>query len=252
VSKKPTKSRVRAQAVAERKRAAEAAAQARRNRTILWVALALVVVIAIVVAVVASGGGSDDTANATRFETAKVTVGGTPLPEYDSSQSPDPAVGDTIPTLEGAALGTGTPVTIGPDSADGEPQMIVFVAHWCPHCQAEVPRLVALAKQGVFDGVRVSAVATSTASNADNFPPSAWLKDVDWPFPVLADSTNGTAGRAYGLSAFPYFVMVRPDGTVAGRATGELPEAELQANIAALKAGKDLPISSSSKRSSAG
>jgi thiol-disulfide isomerase/thioredoxin len=129
--------------------------------------------------------------------------------------------------------------------------MIVFVAHWCPHCQAEVPRLVSLAKQGVFDGVQVSAVATSTSDQAPNYPPSAWLKDVKWPFPVLADSEAGTAAKAYGLSAFPYFVLVNPDGTVAGRGTGELPEDQLEANITALKAGKDLPIASSSKSSSA-
>jgi thiol-disulfide isomerase/thioredoxin len=251
VTKKPTKTQVRAQAVAERKRAADAAAKQRRNRTILWGGLAVVVVIAIVVAVVASGG-NDDSASATKFETAAVTVSGTPLPDYDASKSPDPALGDTIPTLEGRSIDDGTPVTIGPDTGDGEPQMIVFVAHWCPLCQAEVPLLVELANAGVLDGVMVSAVATSTASNADNYPPSAWLKDVDWPFPVLADSKTGTAARAYGLTAFPYFVMVHPDGTVAGRGTGELPDDQIRANIKALKAGDELPISSSSKSSSAG
>jgi thiol-disulfide isomerase/thioredoxin len=252
VTKKPTKSQVRAQAVAERQRASEAAARQRRNRTILWGALAAVVVIAIVVAVVASGGGDDKSASATKFETAAVTVSGTPLPDYDSTKSPDPAVGDTVPTLEGKSVQDGSPVTIGPDTGDGEPQMIVFVAHWCPHCQAEVPRLVELAQEGLFDGVKVSAVATSTSSDAPNYPPSAWLKDEKWTFPVLADSKTGTAARAYGLTAFPYFVMVSPDGTVAGRGTGELPEDQIKANIEALKAGTKLPISSSSKSSSAG
>jgi thiol-disulfide isomerase/thioredoxin len=252
VTKKPTKAQVRAQAVAERQRASEAAAKQRRNRTILWGGLAVVVVIAIVVAVVASGGGSDDAASATKFETATVKVSGTPLPDYDAEKSPDPALGDTIPTLDGSSLGDGGALTIGPDSGDGEPQMIVFVAHWCPHCQREVPELVALAKAGVFDGVKVSAVATSTASNADNYPPSAWLQREDWPFPVMADSTTGTAAQAYGLTAFPYFVMAYPDGTVAGRATGELSDDQIKANIKALKAGDELPISSSSKSSSAG
>jgi cytochrome c biogenesis protein CcmG, thiol:disulfide interchange protein DsbE len=250
VTKKPTKTQVRAQAVAERQRASEAAAKQRRNRTILWGGLAVVVVIAIVVAVVASGG-SNDSASATKFETAAVTVSGTPLPDYDAQESPDPAVGEAVPTLEGKSVDDGSPVTIGPDSGGGEPQMIVFVAHWCPHCQAEVPRLVELAKDGVFDGVKVSAVATSTSEEAPNYPPSAWLQDEDWTFPVLADSKTGTAARAYGLTAFPYFVLVNADGTVAGRGTGELPEDQIKANIKALKAGDELPISSSSKSSSA-
>ena len=128
----------------------------------------------------------------------------------------------------------------------------MFVAHWCPHCQAEVPLLVALAKQGVFDGVKVSAVATGTNDAADNYPPSAWLKEVDWPFPVMADSKQGTAAQAYGLTGYPYFVLVNPDGTVAGRGSGELPEDQIKANIKALKAGKALPNSSSSKSSSVG
>ena len=251
MTKKPTKAQVRAQAVAERQRAADAAATQRRNRTILWGGLAVVVVIAIVVAVVASGS-SDDSASATKWETAPVKVTGTPLPEFDKEASSDPAIGDTVPTLEGKSIYDGTPVTIGPDSGDGEPQMIVFVAHWCPHCQAEVPRLVDLADDGVFDGVKVSAVATGTTEEADNYPPSHWLKDeTKWPFPVLADSPNGTAAQAYGLTGYPYFVMVNADGTVAGRGSGELPEDQLQANIKALKAGDELPITSSGKSSSA-
>jgi hypothetical protein len=45
--------------------------------------------------------------------------------------------------------------------------------------------------------------------------------------------------------------MVNADGTVAGRGTGELPEDQVRANIAALNAGRDLPITSSDESSSA-
>jgi cytochrome c biogenesis protein CcmG/thiol:disulfide interchange protein DsbE len=251
VTKKPTKAQVRAQAVAERQRASQAAAAQRRNRMFLWGGLAVVVVIAIVVAVVAGAGGSgSDSASATKYEVAPVKVSGVSLPPYDATQRPDPAVGKTIPTVTGRSVYDGGPVTIGPDSG-GKPQLILFVAHWCPHCQREVPLLAGLAKDGVFDGVDVSTVATATSENAPNYPPSAWLKREDWPFPVMADSPNNTAAQAFGLSAYPYFVLVHPDGTVAGRGTGELPEDEIKANIKALKAGHDLPISSSSKSSSA-
>jgi len=249
VTKKPTGSRVRAQAVAEPQRSSAAAATQRRNRMLMWGGLALVLVVAIVVAIVPSGGGEN--ADATKFETASVEVSGTPLPQYDADAVNDPAIGETIPTLQGKSVDDGSPVTIGPDDGDGQPQAIVFVAHWCPHCRAEVPRLVALAKQGAFEGVKVSAVATSTSEQAPNYPPSKWLQDAQWPFPVMADSKSGTAAQAYGLSAVPYFVLVNPDGTVAGRATGEISDADVRANVAALKAGKDLPLTSSSKSSSA-
>jgi thiol-disulfide isomerase/thioredoxin len=247
VTKNPTKAQVRAQAVAERQRASDAAQRMHRNRIILWSGVAVIAVIAIVVALVAGSSNSD--ADATKWETAPVKVSGTPLPEYDSSRSPDPAVGETIPTLEGKSIYDGSSITIGPNGGGGnKPQMIIFVAHWCPHCQAEVPRLVALAKQGVFDGVDLSAVATATSSQAVNYPPSKWLQDdAKWPFPVMADSPNGTASTAYGLTAFPYLVLVNPDGTVAGRATGELPPDQVKANIDALKEGKVLPIASSSQ-----
>lgn len=248
MTKKPTKAQVRAQAVAERKRRAEAAATRRRNRNLVSGGLAVVVVLAIVVAVVASGRGGDNGAGATKYETAPVTVGGTPLSQYDPATSPDPAVGETIPTLHGRSVFDGVPVTVEPN---GKPQVVVFVAHWCPHCQAEVPRLVALAKQGVFNGVDVTAVATGTSAQAPNYPPSAWLKREHWPFAVMADSPSGTAATAYGISAYPYFVMVHPDGKVAGRGTGELAPAQIKADVAALKAGRELPISSSSKSSSA-
>jgi thiol-disulfide isomerase/thioredoxin len=213
--------------------------------------MTILVVIAIVVAVVA-GGGSDDTANATKWETAPVKVTGTPLPDFDREQSPDPAVGDTVPTLEGKSIYDGSAVTIGPDSGDGEPQMIVFLAHWCPHCQAEVPELVDLADDGVFDGVKVSAIATGTNEGADNYPPSHWLEDDEgWPFPVMADTPTGTAAQALGRTGYPYFVMVDADGTVAGRGSGELPNDQLRANVKALKAGTKLPISSSDESTTA-
>jgi thiol-disulfide isomerase/thioredoxin len=253
VTKKPTKAQVRAQAIAERQRAADAAAKHRRNRVILWGGLAVVVVIAVVVAVVAGGGGSS--AKATAFETSPVQVSGTPLPQYDSTKSPDPGVGKTIPTLTGKSVFDGGSITIGPDGGTGgkgKPQMIVFVAHWCPHCQAEVPRLVALAKSGTFDGIEVNAVATATNAQYPNYPPSAWLKRVEWPFSVMADSKTTTAAQAYGLSAYPYFVLVNSDGTVAGRGTGELPPAELKANLDALKKGEPLPLESSSQSTTAG
>jgi thiol-disulfide isomerase/thioredoxin len=192
-----TKAQRRADAIAQRKRAADAAAaRQRRNRLALWGGLAVVVVVAIIVAVVASGGG--DSAKATSFETHAVTVDGTPLPSYDATKSPDPGVGKTIPTLEGVSVMNGKPVTVKPN---GKPQMVLFVAHWCPHCQAEVPRLVDLAKQGVFDGVEVTAVATGTNSTYPNYPPSAWLQRVNWPFPVMADSPQFTAATAHRRGA---------------------------------------------------
>ena len=52
--------------------------------------------------------------------------------------------------------------------------------------------------------------------------------------PVITDPT-GVVATAYGLTSFPYFVFVNADGTVAGRATGELPVEDLETILASLE-----------------
>jgi hypothetical protein len=76
------------------------------------------------------------------------------------------------------------------------------------------------------------------------------LKNAGWPFAVMADTPQGTAATAYGINAYPYFVLVDGNGKVAGRATGEVPAANITANIKALKAGDPLPLLSSGASSS--
>ena len=223
-----------------------------KNRN--WIVFGVVVaVIAIAVAVAAATSGGDDgsTPTATAHETAPVTVDGTKLPELTDTAN-DKAVGDTIPTLHGISF-DGSPVTVGPN---GKPQIIVFLSHSCPHCQREVPRIVQLAKADKLQGVDVTAVATNTnpayGSYPDpgNYPPSAWLKREHWPYPVLADSKQLTALKAYGLPAFPYFVFVDKDGKVAARATGEIAPGDLASVVQKLAEGRPL-VSSSNDQSTA-
>ncbi len=125
----------------------------------------MVLVIAVVIAVFASGG-DDQGAKATNHETGAVTVEGDPLPQY-SGGSVDTAIGDPIPTLSGVTF-DGSSVTIVPT---GKPLAVMFVAHWCPHCQAEVPRVVELAKTGAFKGIDVATVATGTNAEVPELSP---------------------------------------------------------------------------------
>jgi len=216
-----------------------------KNRN--WIVLgAIVVVIAIAVVVAATSSGSDDSnGKATAHETAPVTVDGTKLPQFTGTAN-DKAIGETIPTLQGVTF-NGSPVTVEPT---GKPQVIVFLSHSCPHCQAEVPRIVALQKAGKLKGVDFTGVATNTSPELPNYPPSAWLAREHWPYPVLADSKKLTAAQAYGLPAFPYFVFVDKDGKVAARATGEIEPKDLAAVVKALDAGQPL-VSSSNGQSTA-
>ncbi len=113
--------------------------------------------------------------------------------------------------------------------------VIAFLAHWCPHCQAEVPRLVDVADaDGTVDGVALAAVATASSPERPNYPPGPWLADEGWPGPVMVDSEVEAADRlptaaaAYGESGFPFLVAVDADGTVVARASGEKDEDSLR------------------------
>ncbi len=107
--------------------------------------------------------------------------------------------------------------------ADGRPKVVVFVAHWCPHCQREVPRLSEYLRDNpVPAGVEIVTVATGTTADRPNHPPSEWLERENWPGPVLADSEDAKTAEAFGLSAYPFFVAVDKDGKVVARTSGEL------------------------------
>ena len=212
------------------------------RRPLVVVALvAAVTVVALAVALIAGGrdDGDDTTAGdgavtgtAAVANDTPATVTGTalaPLPEAGD----DPAVGTAMPTLSGTAL-DGTNLTI---PATGRPTMIMFVAHWCPHCQAEVPVVQAWVDGGGLpEGVDLVTVSTAADDRRPNYPPADWLAAEGWTAPVLVDGDNAAAGAA-GLTAYPFFVAVDGDGAVVERTSGELTPAQLDAIAARLAPG---------------
>lgn len=206
------------------------------NQTTKWLMLGVVavVILAAIVAVVASRGGNDQATQDTTglSQSQPVTVSGTPLPVMGDT-TPDPAVGTTPPTLAGKSF-DGTPVTFTPGT-DGK-TMLVFLAHWCPHCRREVPLLVDWMASGAApEDLHIIGVATATSEDRPNFPPSSWLSGEKWTPETMADSAAGDAATAYGLPGFPYFVLVNSDGTVATRTSGEIAITDLEALIATMK-----------------
>jgi thiol-disulfide isomerase/thioredoxin len=183
--------------------------------------LAAIVLITVVIMTFDSGGSGGG------LQFGEPTIAGSALPRFADAAA-DPAIGTPAPTIEGANF-DGTPVSI---TNDGRPKIIIFLAHWCSHCQAEVPVVQAWVDGGFKpDGVDLYSVATSTAETRPNFPPSEWLADEGWTAPVVVDDTAFSVGDVFGLNAFPYWVFVDADGNVAGRLTGELP-AEVITQIA--------------------
>lgn len=198
----------------------------------------LAVVVAAVVAVVAVGillavvrGDDDDgdgAADAPAFGPVSL-VEGTELTSFEQTAG-DAAVGATAPTVR-ARTPEGEATTVG--GAGEEPTLVVFLAHWCPHCQAEVPVLVDMAEDGAFEGTRLVGILTGTNADAPNFPPVAWLEREGWPGEVLLDDDDFSAAAAYGLAGYPFMVVLDADGRVVARTSGEQPPEAIEAMLEA-------------------
>lgn len=155
--------------------------------------------------------------------TAPVDISGETLPPFTDAGT-DAAVGQPAPALEGQNF-AGEPLTI---AADGRPKAILFLAHWCPHCQKEVPAVQQwLDDNGMPEGIDLYSVSTGVDANAPNYPPDAWLEREGWTLPVLADDQESSAAKAFGLPGYPYWVFVDGEGNVAARHSGALPVEQL-------------------------
>jgi cytochrome c biogenesis protein CcmG/thiol:disulfide interchange protein DsbE len=207
---------------------------ASRHRRLVTVVAAVATVALTLAATVGRAAAGD----AQQEISPRVTVTGAKLPASSNIGSPDdPAIGKAAPALSGKGF-DGKNVTFASDST---PRFVLFVAHWCPHCQREVPLIVKLAKRGKLDGVQVQTVSTSADSDLPNWPPSAWLEDEHWPFtPVLADDAKGRALTAFGGNSFPFFVLVDAQGQVVARASGELSGKQITTAVKNLAAGKSV------------
>ena len=178
-----------------------------------------------------SGDTQDTTAsNGEVFDTQELTITGGGLPPHDSSAADDAAVGSAAPIISGTGF-DGAPLTIGP--GDG-PYMVVFLAHWCPHCNAEIPRLLEWYDSGAVPaGFQVYGITTATDRSRANYPPQPWLESRGWPWRALPDQSNGdgapgVAATAFGADGWPYMVLVGADGTVRARTSGEIEISDLQ------------------------
>ena len=206
------------------------------NRTLIIVVGAVVAVLALAgIAVLVSG--DDESAGVlapgeTRPEPSgpveqnrPVEVTGPPLATFSDTVVPDPAIGTAFPEMAGETF-DGTSISLG-GASDG-PTMLVFLAHWCPACNQEVPELVELNnRDGIPADMDVIGVSTGVDNTAPNYPPSDWLADRNWPWETLADDAQSTAFLFGGGSGFPYLVILDADGNVLARDTGAKPAEEL-------------------------
>lgn len=171
---------------------------------IVWLALAI-----------AGEGSVDET-----VAFGEVTVEGEALPFFEFGAA-DPAVGLTAPTLTGEDL-DGEEITIEPD---GRAKIVVMLAHWCPHCQAEVPRIQEWVESGGLpEGVDLygATVLTNRVRDGDTWPPQEWLAEEGWSSPTIKDDQSQSIVAAYGMPSTPTYVVLGPDNENLGRVAGEI------------------------------
>ena len=213
-----------------------------KNRTLLIVIGVVVLVAGLAgIAVIASGGDASSNSTASESTSAADESQSTSAPGELEQNRPIAAEGDNVATLDDSevdpVIGTpfpvingqsfdGTAVTIG-GASDG-PTLVTYLAHWCPHCNREVPELIGLNNSGgVPADMRVVGVSTAVDNTAPNYPPSEWLEGEDWPWETMADDADSSAFLLGGGSGFPYLVILDADGNILARDSGEKPADEL-------------------------
>ena len=180
-----------------------------------------------------SSTGASATTAASATTRPSVVVGGppaitgTPLPTFTGAAN-DPARGLAAPLVDGYDY-SGQPVSIAPT---GRVTIVLFAAHWCPHCQREIPVIQAWVDAGGKPAdVDIVTVSTGIDATLPNYPPEAWFAREGWTAPVIVDPTN-TVAAAYGLASYPYFVILDGAGNVYARLSGEIPTDQLERVLA--------------------
>ncbi len=154
----------------------------------------------------------------------QVIIEGEFLPDLVDPHT-DESVGIPIPSLIGENF-DGDVVAVRP--TDGVATLVVFLAHWCPHCNNEIPEINRIRDADAWpSGLRVVGVSTAVAPQRPNFPPQRWLKEKDWTYDVIADAYDANrstfiAAEAFGVTGFPFMVLIDESGLIRGRWGGEL------------------------------
>ena len=225
MSNRPGRKMARTQATRRRPNPAVERVTWTNPAVLVGVGVVALVIVAGIIAFSLAGGDDDGDTVAAAGQTAtfdELVIEGVSLPQMPESGD-DSALGMAAPPFSTVTF-AGESTRLATD--DGTGRVIGFFAHWCPHCQAELPRVVDyLTGTGLPDGVEVVAVSTSVTPDRGNYPPSSWFEREAWPDEVLLDDEFGRIADAYGLRNFPMWVVVSPDGTVIERTSGELSSA---------------------------
>ena len=205
-----------------RARIASQRANKKRGRTGIAAAVvgAVAVVAAVVIAIVVLSG--DD-----HFRPDGLAFNGTALPTYVAGVE-DPAIGESAPLFTTEDLDGEFAIVGGGGGPKDTAKLVVFVAHWCSVCQAEVPEISKWAAENDLpEGVEIVMVSTFQDSDRGNYPPSAWFDAAGWEWPVAVDSGDGEIEAWFGMPSVPSWVVLTDHNFVVQRGTGPIPPDQL-------------------------
>jgi thiol-disulfide isomerase/thioredoxin len=194
------------------------------NKTILWI-IAGVVGLGLIVVLAFSIASEESLDESIAF--GEITVEGANLP-FLEDPSTDPALGAVAPTVSGGDWNDNQ-YSI---AADGRAKIVIFLAHWCPHCQVEVPVVQDwINSGGLPSDVDMYSITVLSEKLRPNWPSQDWLEDEGWTVPVIMDDAQGSAVLAYGMTGTPFYVVLDGENTNLGRFSGEVGVPGLEAMV---------------------
>jgi cell division protein FtsB len=144
------------------------------------------------------------------------------LPAYEGSDN-DAAVASAmeLPDISGPEYYSGEQVDY-PAGSNGKARVWLIWAHWCPHCQNELPDLNSWWPENAsrFPDIELVTVTSAIDETRGN-PLDAYLDSSQFSFPVIVDETGAVSAK-FGTTAFPFWVVTDTEGRVVFRIAGEL------------------------------
>jgi len=170
-----------------------------------------------------SGGGETSSGTGTEtvnnFATETVTNIEQPIDGvFTGDPASDPARGKPAPIIT-------TNQNVWP--AEDKYTVMFSIAHWCPHCDDELPNIIDAA-QSASDDVEVVLVSSAEDKTADNFPGDEWIRSKGWEGVVIDDTPTSAVLQSFGSNSFPFAMVVGPDGNVISRTVGSLDSATIE------------------------
>ena len=131
-------------------------------------------------------------------------------------QQLEPAANLKSPIITGTDL-SGNIISSGNNS----PTILLFLAHWCGHCQVEVKEIQDwIDNNGDMGQVKMYSILTSINSSQPNYPPDKWLNSERWSFQSFTDNDLSGVAQHFGIRGFPFWVLIDSKGDIVTRLSG--------------------------------